>query len=66
MGTVSGLAAFSSPYIGAYGWESEIIGPDKTLIISSIIGVSSSAILWLFVRDPRFESKKKTDPSNSS
>lgn len=65
MGTISGLAAFFAPYIGAYGWTSEIVGPDMTLIISSIIGVSSSAILWLYVRDPRTEAKKNT-PSDSS
>lgn len=57
MGTISGLTAFSAPYIGAYTWESGATGPDNTLLMSGILGLFSSVIIWLFVRDPRFEAK---------
>ena len=66
MGTFSGLAAFCAPYLGAFAWESPSIGPDISLVMSSVIGVSSSFVIWFFVRDPRFETKATTSDPNSS
>jgi len=60
MGTFSGLAAFCAPYLGAFAWESQSIGPDLSLMMSSVIGVSSSFVIWFLVEDPRFEAEEKS------
>jgi MFS family permease len=55
MGTMSGSLAFMAPYIAAYTWENVAIGPDGTLLISGVFGLCSSLVVWLTVRDPRYQ-----------
>ena len=59
MGTISGSIAFMAPYIAAFTWQSTTIGPDGTMLMSGILGLFSSIIIWFTVKDPRHESKRK-------
>ena len=57
MGTVSGAISLPAPYIGAYMWEAESIGPENTMWTTVILGLSSIFVLGRFVKDPRHEKK---------
>ena len=57
MGTISGVTSLPSPYIGAYMWDVESIGPEKTLWATVLLGLVSTLVFWKYVRDPRLERK---------
>ena len=63
MGTISGLAALPAPYIGAYMWDSEIIGPENTMWASVIIGLSATVIFGKTVKDPKFAEQRIEEPA---
>jgi len=63
MGTISGLAALPAPYIGAYMWDMESIGPEKTMLTSVVLGLVSTAIFWRTVKDPRSEGRGIKEPA---
>jgi len=57
MSTVSGIAALPSPYIGAYMWGSPDIGPENTMWAVILLGLVSTGIFGVYVKDPRSEKK---------
>ena len=55
MATISGIVALPAPYIGAYMWDSEYVGPDGTLLATVIIGLASSVFFLKAVKDPKHQ-----------
>jgi len=58
MSTISGAFSFPSPYIGAYLWEPYGIGPENTMWLSIGIGLVSTAVFGIFVKDPKYQKKE--------
>ncbi len=63
MATISGVTTLPAPYIGAYMWESPSIGPENSLWVTAISGLASAVILWVTVRDPRWEQRQANKTS---
>jgi len=60
MATMSGIVALPAPYIGAYMWEAEEIGPDRTLLSSVFAGLSASVFFLATMKDPKKGPTKET------
>ncbi len=58
MHTLSGIAALPAPNIGAYLWETEGVGPVGILWTQLFVGMFSTSLLWLFLKDPVHDKKK--------
>ena len=58
LSTLSGIAALPAPNIGAYMWETEGVGPVGILWTQLFVGLFSTSLLWLFLRDPLHDVKK--------
>jgi len=68
MHTLSGIAALPAPNIGAYLWETEGIGPVGILWTQLFVGMFSTSLLWLFLKDPIHDVKKvkeKPEPARN-
>jgi len=59
MSTISGLFALPAPYVGAYMWGTEGIGPENTMWATILLGMVSTAVFGVYVKDPR--SKKNPE-----
>jgi len=57
MSTFNGLVSLPAPYIGAYLWDTPSVGPVGDLWLTIIIGLVSTIIFGVFVKDPRYEKK---------
>jgi len=69
LSSLSGIASLPAPNIGALMWTTEGIGPTGVMWSQMIIGMVSTAQLWLFLRDPRDkvkEQKKVEEPARDN
>jgi len=58
LNTLSGIAALPAPNIGAWMWETEGVGPVGILWTQLFVGLSSTSLIWLFLKDPVRDVKK--------
>jgi len=57
MTTFNGIVSLPSPYIGGNMWVTPGIGPEGTMWTNIILGLTSTLIFGIFVKDPRYEKK---------
>lgn len=61
MSTFSGLVGFPSPYIGAYMWDSPSVGPVNAMWATILIGLLSTGVFGIFVKDPKFQKARRRE-----
>jgi MFS family permease len=59
MSTFNGIVSLPAPYIGAYLWEIPAVGPIGDFWIQLFLGLASTIIFGMKVKDPRFDKSAK-------